>query len=135
MATAWCRVWWPRGRLQPVPPARFVLFGWLFARTSSVDVLVATALPQEEILLSFPTLEALQTRIQAICGFPLLAKDAEFVSKIADILGQLLASEENVEHDAVHKALMSLIRQDVKSKLLIHTFLLFVILQVYSVLS
>lgn len=34
----------------------------------------------------------LQTRIQAIRGFPLLAKDAEFVSKIADILGQLLAS-------------------------------------------
>jgi hypothetical protein len=34
----------------------------------------------------------LQIRIQAIRGFPLLGKDAEFVSKIADILGQLLAS-------------------------------------------
>ncbi|KAG8058789.1 hypothetical protein GUJ93_ZPchr0002g23591 [Zizania palustris] len=56
-------------------------------------------------------------RIQAICGFPLLAKDAEYVSKIADILGQLLASEENVERDAVHKALMSLIRQDAKNSL------------------
>jgi hypothetical protein len=33
----------------------------------------------------------LQIRIQAIRGFPLLGKDAEFVSKIADILGQLLA--------------------------------------------
>ncbi|VAI57624.1 unnamed protein product [Triticum turgidum subsp. durum] len=53
-------------------------------------------------------------RIQAIRGFPLLGKDAEFISKIADILGQLLTSEENVERDAVHKALMSLIRQDVK---------------------
>uniref|UniRef100_J3LEA2 Uncharacterized protein n=2 Tax=Oryza brachyantha TaxID=4533 RepID=J3LEA2_ORYBR len=63
MATAVCRVWWPRGRLQPEPPARLVLFGWLFARTSSVDVVVAAALPQEEILRSFPTLEALQTII------------------------------------------------------------------------
>ncbi|VAI46097.1 unnamed protein product [Triticum turgidum subsp. durum] len=80
-------------------------------------------------------------RIQAIRGFPLLGKDAEFISKIADILGQLLTSgtafllsflssnvkcgyasqvlscisEENVERDAVHKALMSLIRQDVKT--------------------
>lgn len=85
----------------------------------------------------------LQIRIQAIRGFPLLGKDAEFISKIADILGQLLTSgiafllsflssnvkcgyasqvlscisEENVERDAVHKALMSLIRQDVKSKI------------------
>ncbi|KAM3241708.1 hypothetical protein ACQJBY_054492 [Aegilops geniculata] len=59
----------------------------------------------------------LQIRIQAIRGFPLLGKDAEFISKIADILGQLLTSEENVERDAVHKALMSLIRQDVKNSL------------------
>jgi hypothetical protein len=86
----------------------------------------------------------LQIRIQAIRGFPLLGKDTEFVSKIADVLGQLLTSgmdfyssillccngycintsdfspyisEENVERDAVHKALMSLIRQDVKSKI------------------
>ncbi|PWZ27802.1 Apoptosis inhibitor 5-like protein API5 [Zea mays] len=56
-------------------------------------------------------------RIQAIRGFPLLGKDTEFVSKIADVLGQLLTSEENVERDAVHKALMSLIRQDVKNSL------------------
>jgi hypothetical protein len=85
---------------------------------------------------------SLQIRVQAIRGFPLLGKDAEFVTKIADILGQLLTcgmvfsiyllsfhgklvyasdftcvSEENVERDAVHKALMSLIRQDVKSTL------------------
>ncbi|KAF8646224.1 hypothetical protein HU200_065936 [Digitaria exilis] len=61
-------------------------------------------------------MEELAIRIQAIRGFPLLGKDTEFVSKIADILGQLLTSEENVERDAVHKALMSLIRQDVESK-------------------
>ncbi|RLM77871.1 apoptosis inhibitor 5 [Panicum miliaceum] len=65
----------------------------------------------------------LQIRIQAIRGFPLLGKDTEFVSKIADILGQLLTNEENVERDAVHKALMSLIRQDVKN---VHWFLLFI---------
>ncbi|CAL5022306.1 unnamed protein product [Urochloa decumbens] len=62
-------------------------------------------------------MEELAIRIQAIRGFPLLGKDTEFVSKIADILGQLLTSEENVERDAVHKALMSLIRQDVKNSL------------------
>lgn len=36
--------------------------------------------------------DAKQIRIQAIRGFPLLGKDTEFVSKIADILGQLLTS-------------------------------------------
>ncbi|KAF0927591.1 hypothetical protein E2562_034472 [Oryza meyeriana var. granulata] len=66
VATECCRVWWPRGWLQPKPvpsPARFVMFGWLFARTGSVDVVVAAALPQEEIFRSFPTLEAIQTVI------------------------------------------------------------------------
>uniref|UniRef100_A0A0D9WEP2 Uncharacterized protein n=1 Tax=Leersia perrieri TaxID=77586 RepID=A0A0D9WEP2_9ORYZ len=68
MATErWCRVWWPRGRLQPdepVPsPARLVLLGWLFARPASVDVVVAAALPQEEILRSSPTLDQLQDPI------------------------------------------------------------------------
>ncbi|KAL5230455.1 hypothetical protein ABZP36_029231 [Zizania latifolia] len=61
-----CRVWWPRGRLQHEPvtgPTRLVLLGWLFARAGSVDVVVAAAIPLEEILRSFPSLEALQTII------------------------------------------------------------------------
>ncbi|KAG8085064.1 hypothetical protein GUJ93_ZPchr0010g10445 [Zizania palustris] len=67
-----CRIWWPRGRgrgrgrLQHEPvtgPARLVLLGWLFSRAGSVDVVVAAAIPLEEILRSFPTLEALQTII------------------------------------------------------------------------
>ncbi|XP_062218900.1 apoptosis inhibitor 5-like protein API5 isoform X2 [Phragmites australis] len=70
-----------------------------------------------EAMFDLVDMEELAIRIQAIRGFPLLGKDAEFVSKIADILGQLLASEENVERDAAHKALMSLIRQDVKNSL------------------
>ncbi|XP_062223438.1 apoptosis inhibitor 5-like protein API5 isoform X2 [Phragmites australis] len=70
-----------------------------------------------EAMFDLVDMEELAIRIQAIRGFPLLGKDAEFVSKIADILGQVLASEENVERDAVHKALMSLIRQDVKNSL------------------
>ncbi|KAJ6396807.1 hypothetical protein OIU77_021770 [Salix suchowensis] len=41
----------------------------------------------------------------------------EYLSKIVDILVQLLAAEEIVERDAVHKALMSLLRQDVKASL------------------
>uniref|UniRef100_A0A0D3G5J5 Phosphatidylinositol N-acetylglucosaminyltransferase subunit Q n=1 Tax=Oryza barthii TaxID=65489 RepID=A0A0D3G5J5_9ORYZ len=74
MAPEWCRIWWPQRRLQPEPlpaPQRFVLFGWLFARTDSVDVVVAAALPQEEILRSFPTPEALQVVLYDVptaCG-------------------------------------------------------------------
>ncbi|XP_042519192.1 apoptosis inhibitor 5-like protein API5 [Macadamia integrifolia] len=60
----------------------------------------------------------LQIRVQAIRGLPLFCKDTpEYVSKIVDILGQLLTAEENVERDAVHKALLSLLRQDVKASL------------------
>ncbi|KAG6510743.1 hypothetical protein ZIOFF_028778 [Zingiber officinale] len=57
-------------------------------------------------------------RIQAIRGLPLLCKDTpEHVPKIVDVLGQLLIYEENVERDAVQKALMTLLRQDVKASL------------------
>ncbi|XP_058100666.1 apoptosis inhibitor 5-like protein API5 [Magnolia sinica] len=62
--------------------------------------------------------EELGIRVQAIRGLPLLCKDTpENVSKIVDVLGQLLLAEENVERDAVHKALMSLLRQDPKASL------------------
>ncbi|CAL9183035.1 unnamed protein product [Musa hybrid cultivar] len=62
--------------------------------------------------------DELGIRVQAIRGLPLLCKDTpEYVSKIVDVLGQLLTYEENVERDAVHKALMSLLRQDIKASL------------------
>ncbi|WOL14180.1 hypothetical protein Cni_G22960 [Canna indica] len=62
--------------------------------------------------------DELGIRVQAIRGLPLLCKDTpEYVSKIVDVLGQLLIYEENVERDAVHKALMSLLRQDAKASL------------------
>uniref|UniRef100_A0A803LLS4 Apoptosis inhibitor 5 n=1 Tax=Chenopodium quinoa TaxID=63459 RepID=A0A803LLS4_CHEQI len=62
--------------------------------------------------------EDLGVRVQAIRGLPLFCKDTpEYVSKIVDILAQLLMAEENVERDAVQKALMSLLRQDVKASL------------------
>ncbi|KAF5944930.1 hypothetical protein HYC85_019007 [Camellia sinensis] len=62
--------------------------------------------------------EELGVRVQAIRGLPLFCKDTpEHLSKIVDILAQLLTAEENVERDAVHKALMSLLRQDVKASL------------------
>ncbi|KAK6132662.1 hypothetical protein DH2020_033614 [Rehmannia glutinosa] len=55
-------------------------------------------------------------RVQAIRGLPLFCKDTpEHLAKIVDILGQLLIAGDNVERDAVHKALMSLLRQDVKN--------------------
>ncbi|KAG0498255.1 hypothetical protein HPP92_002946 [Vanilla planifolia] len=62
--------------------------------------------------------EELAVRVQAIRGLPLLCKDnQDHVSKIVDVLGQLLACEENVERDAVHKALLSLLRQDINASL------------------
>ncbi|MBA0599009.1 hypothetical protein Gorai_005249, partial [Gossypium raimondii] len=62
--------------------------------------------------------EDLAVRVQAIRGLPLFCKDTkEYISKIVDILGQLLTAEEIVERDAVHKALMSVLRQDVKESL------------------
>ncbi|XP_074357248.1 apoptosis inhibitor 5-like protein API5 isoform X1 [Apium graveolens] len=62
--------------------------------------------------------EELGIRVQAIRGLPLFCKDTpEHLSKIVDILAQLLTAEENVERDAVHKALLSLLRQDVKASL------------------
>ncbi|KAE9456385.1 hypothetical protein C3L33_11711, partial [Rhododendron williamsianum] len=62
--------------------------------------------------------EELGVRVQAIRGLLLFCKDTpENLSKIVDILGQLLhQAGENVERDAVHKALMSLLRQDIKSE-------------------
>ncbi|KAL8236131.1 hypothetical protein R6Q59_017212 [Mikania micrantha] len=60
--------------------------------------------------------EELGIRVQAIRGLPLFCKDTpEHISKIVDILAQLLIAEENVERDAVHKALLSSLRQDVKA--------------------
>ncbi|XP_052202202.1 apoptosis inhibitor 5-like protein API5 [Diospyros lotus] len=62
--------------------------------------------------------EELGVSVQAIRGLPLFCKDTpEHLSKIIDILVQLLTAEENVERDAVHKALLSLLRQDVKAAL------------------
>ncbi|KZV57552.1 apoptosis inhibitor 5-like [Dorcoceras hygrometricum] len=62
--------------------------------------------------------EELGIRVQAIRGLPLFCKDTpEHLSKIVDILAQLLTAEENVERDAVNKALLSLLRQDVKASL------------------
>ncbi|XP_022926027.1 apoptosis inhibitor 5-like protein API5 [Cucurbita moschata] len=62
--------------------------------------------------------EELAIRVQAIRGLPLFCKDTpENIGKIVDILVQILASEEFVERDAVHKALMALLRQDVKASL------------------
>ncbi|KAL3503158.1 hypothetical protein ACH5RR_037607 [Cinchona calisaya] len=62
--------------------------------------------------------EELGVRVQAIRGLPLFCKDTpEHLSKIVDILAQLLVTGENVERDAVNKALMSLLRQDVRMSL------------------
>ncbi|MBA0811656.1 hypothetical protein Gohar_003532, partial [Gossypium harknessii] len=62
--------------------------------------------------------EDLAVRVQAIRGLPLFCKDTkEYISKIVDILGQLLTADEIVERDAVHKALMSVLRQDVKGNI------------------
>ncbi|KAL3508723.1 hypothetical protein ACH5RR_028124 [Cinchona calisaya] len=62
--------------------------------------------------------EEFGVRVQAIRGLPLFCKDIpEHLSKIVDILAQLLVTGENVERDAVNKALMSLLRQDIRTSL------------------
>ncbi|KFK44729.1 hypothetical protein AALP_AA1G295200 [Arabis alpina] len=62
--------------------------------------------------------EDLGVRVQAIRGLPLFCKDTpEYISKIIHVLVQFLNAEESMERDAVHKALMSLFRQDTKASL------------------
>ncbi|CAM6092393.1 unnamed protein product [Calypogeia fissa] len=62
--------------------------------------------------------DELRIRVQAIRGLPLLCKDTpEHLPKIADVLGQLLLAEEDVERHAVQQALMSVLRQDTKASL------------------
>ncbi|EPS62382.1 hypothetical protein M569_12408, partial [Genlisea aurea] len=62
--------------------------------------------------------EELGVRVQAIRGLPLFCKDTpDNLSRIVDILGQLLIAGDNVERDAVHKALLTLLRQDIKTSL------------------
>ncbi|CAO2170011.1 unnamed protein product [Urochloa humidicola] len=64
MAIERCRIWWPRQELQleqgPVS-GRLILFGWLFTGAGSLDIVVSAAVPQDQILGSFATLDALQT--------------------------------------------------------------------------
>eukprot|EP00246_Nothoceros_aenigmaticus_P000418 TRINITY_DN10621_c0_g1_i1.p1 TRINITY_DN10621_c0_g1~~TRINITY_DN10621_c0_g1_i1.p1 ORF type:complete len:547 (-),score=116.14 TRINITY_DN10621_c0_g1_i1:292-1932(-) len=62
--------------------------------------------------------DELRIRVVAIRGLPLLCKDTpEYLPKIADVLGQLLVSEEGLERDAVQKAMMTVLRQDAKASL------------------
>ncbi|XP_052207537.1 apoptosis inhibitor 5-like protein API5 isoform X2 [Diospyros lotus] len=69
-------------------------------------------------LIDFCEDDVLGVRVQAIRGLPLLCKEnPENLSKIVDVLAQLLLAGENVERDAVHKALMSLLQQDIKTSL------------------
>ncbi|KAJ4830682.1 hypothetical protein Tsubulata_027994 [Turnera subulata] len=71
-----------------------------------------------DTLLDLIEEDELGVRVQAIRGLPLFCKDTpEYIPKIVDILVQILNTEETVERDAVHKALMSLLRQDAKASL------------------
>ncbi|THF98646.1 hypothetical protein TEA_007704 [Camellia sinensis var. sinensis] len=62
--------------------------------------------------------DELGVRVQAIRGLPLLCKEnPEHLPRIVDALGLLLLpAGETVERDAVHKALMTLLRRDIKSE-------------------
>eukprot|EP00898_Chlorokybus_atmophyticus_P006273 jgi/Chlat1/6647/Chrsp49S06144 len=60
--------------------------------------------------------EEVGIRIQAIRGLPLLCKSTpQQVPKVADVLGQLLLTEDSLELDNVKKALLSVIRTDAKA--------------------
>ena len=66
MAIERCRIWLPCQRLQleqDSSPVALVLFGWVFTGTSSLDAVVYAAVPQDQILRAFATLDALQVDI------------------------------------------------------------------------
>jgi hypothetical protein len=65
-ATERCRIWWPRQQLQleqGLGPVTHVLFGWIFTGAGCVDAVVSAAVPQEQILRAFATLNTLQVSI------------------------------------------------------------------------
>eukprot|EP00026_Physarum_polycephalum_P006046 Phypoly_transcript_06086.p1 GENE.Phypoly_transcript_06086~~Phypoly_transcript_06086.p1 ORF type:complete len:589 (-),score=107.81 Phypoly_transcript_06086:81-1763(-) len=60
----------------------------------------------------------LATRVNAIRALPIIAKiTPDFLPKVADILGQLLQAEQQVEVDRVKQSLVSLLLQDLKGTL------------------
>ncbi|XP_024543688.1 apoptosis inhibitor 5-like protein API5 [Selaginella moellendorffii] len=62
--------------------------------------------------------EELGITVQAVRGLATICKDSkDLLPKVADVLGQLLITEEPLEKDAVQKALMSILRQDAKATL------------------
>ncbi|PUZ52666.1 hypothetical protein GQ55_6G287900 [Panicum hallii var. hallii] len=64
MAIERCRIWWPRRELQleqGPDSARLILFGWFFTSSGCLDIVVSAAVPQDQILRSFATLDALKT--------------------------------------------------------------------------
>ncbi|TVU18585.1 hypothetical protein EJB05_34692, partial [Eragrostis curvula] len=65
MAIERCRIWWPRQLPQQLEqesgPVTLVLFGWLFTGAGSLDAVVSAAIPQDQILRSFATLDSLQS--------------------------------------------------------------------------
>lgn len=62
--------------------------------------------------------EDIQIRAHAIKGLPLLCKDnRENVHKIADVLSQLLYVEDQLELDTVKRALVEMLRIDIKATL------------------
>ncbi|KAK3160105.1 hypothetical protein QOZ80_1BG0055240 [Eleusine coracana subsp. coracana] len=66
MAVERCRVWWPRQQPQleqDSGPVSHILFGWLFTAVGSLDAVVSATIPQDQILRSFTTLDALQSTI------------------------------------------------------------------------
>ncbi|RLN05225.1 hypothetical protein C2845_PM13G25600 [Panicum miliaceum] len=72
MAIERCRIWWPRQELQleqgPVP-ARLVLFGWFFTGGGSLDIVISAAVPEDQILRSFATLDTLQVILYEVPTF------------------------------------------------------------------
>ncbi|PAN36669.1 hypothetical protein PAHAL_6G301000 [Panicum hallii] len=72
MAIERCRIWWPRQELQleqGPDSARLILFGWFFTSSGCLDIVVSAAVPQDQILRSFATLDALQVILYEVPTF------------------------------------------------------------------
>ncbi|KAK3163662.1 hypothetical protein QOZ80_1AG0006520 [Eleusine coracana subsp. coracana] len=66
MAIDRCRIWWPRQQPQleqDSGPVSHILFGWLFTGVGSLDAVVSAAIPQDQILRAFTTLDTLQSTV------------------------------------------------------------------------
>ncbi|XP_072972802.1 uncharacterized protein [Typha angustifolia] len=83
-----CRIWWPDKLARVEPSSDLLLFGWYMTCGSSVDAVVATAVPMLKISACFPRCEDLKEMLHFANGkMPLQLQETSAFA----ILGQCVA--------------------------------------------